>query len=97
MLRDPLRDSWAYQEITQEGFDKGIEKGREAEREEALQRQRQLLLTIVQMHFPNAVKLARTQVVAIKDPEVLQSLIFKILASQTEEQAIQSLLAVNQN
>ena len=101
MLRDLLRDSWAYQEIMQEGFEKGIEKGiekgREAEREEELRRQRQLLLTIVQMHFPNAVNLAQTQVVAIKDPETLQSLIFKILASQTEEQVTQSLLAIDQN
>lgn len=100
MLRDLLRDSWAYQEIMQEGYnkgiDKGIEKGREAEREEELRRQRQLLLTIIQIHFPHAADLAQVQAGAIKDPEILQSLIFKILASQTEEQATQSLLAINQ-
>ena len=96
MMQDLLRDSWLYQEIMQEGYDKGIEKGREEEREEWLRRQRQLLMTIVQMHFPNTASLAQQQVDAIKEPEVLQSLIFKVLESQTEEQATESLLSINQ-
>ena len=110
-MQDLLRDSWLYQEIMQEGYDKGIEqgiekgieqgiekgieKGREEEREEWLLRQRQLLMTIIQMHFPNTVSLARQQVDAIKEPEVLQSLIFKVLESQTEEQATECLLSIN--
>jgi hypothetical protein len=88
----------------QEGFDKGIEKGiekgivkgREEEREEELRRQRQLLMTIIQMHFPNITNLAQKQADAIKDPQVLQNLIFKVLAAQTEEEATQSLLKVSQ-
>ncbi|HAT45071.1 MAG TPA: flagellar assembly protein H, partial [Ktedonobacter sp.] len=27
MMQDLLRDSWLYQEIMQEGYDKGIEQG----------------------------------------------------------------------
>lgn len=104
MMQDLLRDSWLYQEIMQEGYDKGIEqgiekgieKGREEEREEWLRQQRQLLMTIIQMHFPNTASLAQQQVNAIKEPEVLQSLIFKVLESQTEEQATESLLSINQ-
>ncbi len=100
MMQDLLRDSWLYQEIMQEGYDKGIEQGieqgREEEREEWLRRQRQLLMTIIQMHFPNTASLARQQVDAIKEPEVLQSLIFKVLESQTEEQATECLLLINQ-
>ncbi len=96
MMQDLLRDSWLYQEIMQEGYDKGIEKGIEKGREEGLLRQRQLLMTIVQMHFPNTANLAQQQVDAIKEPEVLQSLIFKVLESQTEEQATECLLSINQ-
>lgn len=104
MMQDLLRDSWLYQEIMQEGYDKGIEqgiekgieKGREEEREEWLRQQRQLLMTIVQMHFPNTASLVQQQVDAIKEPEVLQSLIFKVLESQTEEQATECLLSINQ-
>jgi predicted transposase YdaD len=91
-MQDFLQESWLYQEIMQEGFDKGIEK----EREEELRRQRQLLMTIIHMHFPNITSLSQKQADAIKDPEVLQSLIFKILAAETEEEATQCLIAVSQ-
>jgi len=91
-MQDFLQESWLYQEIMQKGFDKGIEK----EREEELRRQRQLLMTIIHMHFPNITSLAQKQAEAIKDPEVLQGLIFKVLAAETEEEATQSLLAVSQ-
>jgi len=40
MLRDALRGSWAYQEIMQEG----VEKGREKERRQRLKGQRQMLM-----------------------------------------------------
>lgn len=103
-MQDLLRDSWLYQEIMQEGYDKGIEqgiekgieKGREEVREEELRRQRQLLMTIVQMHFPNTASLAQQQVDTIIEPEVLQSLIFRVLESQTEEQATECLRSINQ-
>ena len=91
-MQDFLQESWLYQEIMQKGFDKGIEK----EREEELRRQRQLLMTIIHMHFPNITSLAQKQAEAIKDPEVLQGLIFKVLAAETEEEATQGLLAISQ-
>jgi predicted transposase YdaD len=95
-MQDFLQDSWLYQEIMQEGFDKGIEKGREEERQQRLKDQRLLLMTIIHMHFPNITNLAQKQADAIKEPGVLQGLIFKVLAAETEEEATQSLLAVSQ-
>lgn len=89
MLRDVLRDTWAYQEIMQEG--------REEERQQRLKDQRQILMTIIQTHFPNITNLAQKRVDAIKDPETLQSLVLKMFAVQTEEQAKQALLEVGKN
>ena len=89
MLRDALRDSWAYQEIMQEG--------REEERQQRLKDQRQILMTIIQTHFPNITDLAQKRVAAIKDPETLRSLVLKMFAAQTEEQAKQTLLEVRKN
>src|SRR5947209_1786215 len=61
MLRDVLRDTWAYQEILQEG--------REEERQQELLRQRQALMAFIQLHFPNVVHLAQKQTDTVKDPE----------------------------
>ncbi len=87
-MQDFLQESWLYQEIMQ--------KGRDEERQQRLKDQRQLLLTIIHMHFPNITNLAQKQAEAIKDPEVLQGLIFKVLAAEAEEEATLSLLAVSQ-
>jgi len=86
MLHDVLRDSWAFQEIMQEG--------REEERQQRLKDQRQTLVSFIHMHFPNVTDLAQQQTETMKDPEKLQDLILKVFAVQTEEQAIQLLLSV---
>jgi len=112
MLQDILRKTWAYQEIMQEGREEGLQKGlteglqkgltegrqegREEERQQRLKDQRQMLITFMQMHFPNITALAQKQANTIKDPEELQSLVLKLFAVQTEEQATQILLAVTQ-
>ena len=44
-MQDFLQESWLYQEIMQ--------KGRDEERQQRLKDQRQLLMTIIHMHFPN--------------------------------------------
>ena len=87
MLRDVLRDTWAYQEIMQEG--------REEERQQRLKDQRQMLMSLVQVHFSNIAHLAKERADAIKDPEALQSLILKVVAAQDEEEAKQILLSVS--
>ena len=104
MLRDVLRDSWAYQEIMQEGREEGLQKGleegreegREEERQQRLKDQRQMLVTLVEVHFPNIARLARERADAIKDPEVLQHVILKVVAAQKEEEAKQVLLTARQ-
>ena len=99
-MQDFIEESWLYQEIMQKGFDKGvakgiekgIEEGIEKERAEELRRQRQLLMTIIQMHFPNITDLAQKQAGAITEPDDLQSLIFKVLAAETEEEANRAIM-----
>ena len=49
----------------------------------------------VQAHFPNIMELAQKQANTVKDPELLQSLILKLFAAHTEEEATQILRAVN--
>jgi len=92
MLQDILRDTWAYQEIMQEGR----QEGREEERQQRLKDQRQMLMSLVQVHFSNIAHLAQERADAIKDPEALQSLILKVVAAQDEEEAKQILLSSSQ-
>ena len=104
MLQDVLRDSWAYQEIMQEGLEKGLQKeleegrqeGREEERQQRLKDQRQLLVTLVEVHFPNIAQLARERADAMKDPEMLQRLILRMVAVQKEEEAKHVLVSARQ-
>lgn len=90
-----FRDSWVYQELIQEGIEKGVEKGLqegiEKERQQRLKDQRQMLLTLVQAHFPQLVAMAQRKANAIKKPDVLQTLVLNMVAAQTEEQARQLL------
>ena len=82
MLRDALRDSWAYQEIMQEG------------REEGLQEQCLTVLEIVQSRFPGIEPLVKKTVNTISDLALLRRLIVKISVIQTEEEAKQALLEI---
>ena len=85
MLRDVLRDTWAYQEIMQEGVEMG------------LQEQRLTLLEVVQARFPDVESLAKKTVDSIGDLAVLRRLIVKMSVTQTEEEAKQALLEVGKN
>jgi predicted transposase YdaD len=93
MYQDILKESWVYQEIGQEFLEQGIEKGREEE----CQRQSQMLMSFVQTHFPEITALAKQQTEKIKDPEVLQSVILKLIAAQRLEEARQILLDINKS
>jgi predicted transposase YdaD len=66
MLEDILRDTPVYQEVLAEGMEKGLEA------------QRQTLLDIVQERFPEIARLAKQQVDAIEDTDVLRRLTVKI-------------------
>ena len=83
MFEDALKNSWAYQEILQEG--------KQEERLVALQEQRQLLESLVQARFPGIIKIAKERGNAIDKSDVLQNLILKIFVSETEEEVRQIL------
>jgi predicted transposase YdaD len=93
MFQDILRESWVYKEIGQEF----LEQGREEERQEELQRQRQTVLSFVQRHFSELISLAKQQTDRITEPEVLQTVILRLLAAQTVEEARQILLNLDQS
>lgn len=82
MLRDVLRDSWAYQEIMQEG---------------ALQEQRLTLLEVAQSRFPDIEPLAKKTVDSISDLAVLRRLIVKMSVVETEAKAKQVLLEISKD
>ncbi len=94
-----FRDSWVYQELIQEGLEKGrqegvekgLQEGIEKERQQRLKDQRQMLMTLVQAHFPQLATMAQRKANAIKKPDVLQTLVLNMVAAQTEEQARQLL------
>jgi predicted transposase YdaD len=97
MYQDILKESWVYQEIGQEFLEQGIEKGREEERQREVQRQSQMLMSFVQTHFPEITALVKQQTEKIKDPEVLQSVILKLIAAQRLDEARQILLDINKS
>ncbi|HTD20919.1 MAG TPA: hypothetical protein VK667_15455 [Ktedonobacteraceae bacterium] len=80
MLRNILHDTWAYQEIMQEGRQEGVLE----ERQQRLKDQRQMLIAIVQLHFPQMASLAQEHVEGITDPEVLQGMVLQLLTAQDE-------------
>jgi predicted transposase YdaD len=83
MHQDILRDSWVYQEIGQEF----LEQGREEERKQRLQDLRQMMLSLVQLHFPEITEQASQQAESITDPELLKALSLKLLAAQELDEA----------
>lgn len=83
MFEDALKNSWAYQEIMQEGEQIGEQKRALAE----LRRQRRLLSSYVQMHFPRIVDMAKERGNTIDTSEVLDDLTLRIFAAKSEEEA----------
>jgi predicted transposase YdaD len=92
MFQDILEESWVYQEIIEQGLEKGKEIGRA---EGTLQERRQALRDFLQMRFPELLALAAQQTNSIKNAEVLRTLSTKLFAAQTAEEARQILLDVN--
>src|SRR5947209_19685401 len=86
MLRDVLRDTWAYQEIMQEGL--------EAERKQRLHDQRQILMTIMQTRFAQLAPLVKKHADGVTDPEVLQKVVLQVLTMQDEDQVKQAILSM---
>lgn len=89
MLKDPLRDTPAYQRF--------LKEGRELERQQNLERQRQMLLEIVQVRFPKLLHLTKGLIAITTDPEVLERLIVNMGTAQTLKEAQKHLFDVDSN
>lgn len=91
MLDDILEESWTYQEILRKGMQKGLEQGREEGREEEHQRriqeQRETVVNLVQMRFPELVSLAEQHLHFVHDADALHNLVLKLIAVQTADEA----------
>lgn len=104
MLGDFLRDSPVYQEVLEEGLEKGIEKGLEKGREEglakgreeAMQQQRSALFNITLDRFPELVRQVNKAATTIDDPAILLQLIVKISTAQTSEEVKYLLLLLTE-
>jgi predicted transposase YdaD len=84
MFQDILEESWVYQEIIEQGLEKGT-----------IQERRQTLMDFLQTRFPEVLALATQQTNSIKNAETLRTLSTKLFAAQTAEEAKQILLDVN--
>jgi len=98
MFQDIIRDTEIYQYIMHEGLEQGIEQGREQgikqgleqgieqEKQETLQRQRQILIAFVQARYIELVPFASTQAEQINNIDVLNKLTLNVgLAQNLEE------------
>lgn len=100
VFSDFLRDSPVYQEVLEEGVEKGLEKGLEQGLQKGLQAgelraQRQTLREVINERFPELGYLAREQVEATDDAELLRRITVKISIAQTPAEAEQFLLAIS--
>jgi len=105
MLRDVMRETWAFQNIPQEGhedelpqrFQQAFLQGLHQAHREMLQELRQTLLKIVRLRFPNIVRLAKKQTAGIEDSAILRDLMVKMSIAQTAEEVIIYLLEVEED
>ena len=105
MLRDVMRETWAYQNTPQEGheeeipqrFQQAFLQGIHQAHKEILLELRQTLVKIVRLRFPNVVRLAKKQTANIEDSAILRDAIVKMSIAQTAEEAVVYLLEVDED
>jgi predicted transposase YdaD len=83
MLDDLIKESWFLQEILQQGREQGIEQ----ERVQVLERERQVLVALVENRYASLVSLAKKKVEAISDMSVLQQLVLQLSIASGEDEA----------
>lgn len=97
-MHDLLRESPFYQEILQEGREKGLEEGLEKGLEKGkLEGSRKTLLKVVRARFPKMVRLTKQLIAVIDDSETLEDLIVKVSMAQTLEEAHKYLLEADED
>ncbi len=93
MLDEILEESWTYQEIFQKGYLKGLELARQLEGQHWLERERETVIKLVQMRFPEIVSFTQSHIQSLNDRIALHALLNKLLeltykASDEAKQAI---------
>lgn len=78
-LEDALKNSWAYKDIWQQGYQQGIQDAIRHPGLPALLRQRELLEQFVKLRIPNLLDMAIARGNAINDPDVLQEIILALI------------------
>ncbi|HEX6480322.1 MAG TPA: hypothetical protein VF043_15900 [Ktedonobacteraceae bacterium] len=105
MLRDVLREPWTYQDTDQEGqtdghrlgYQQAFVQGMQQAHKDLMQELRQILLKIIRLRFPGAVRLAKKQTAAIEEASILRDLIIKMSIAQSTEEAVMLLLEVDED
>ena len=105
MLRDVMKETWAFQKAELEGheeelpqrFQMAFMQGVHQAHTEILQELRHTLVKIVRLRFPNLVRLAKKQTFSIADSAILRDLIVKMSIAQTSEEAVIYLLEVDED
>jgi hypothetical protein len=105
MLRDVLREPWTDQESAQEGqtdghrlgYQQAFVQGMQQAHKDLLRELRQVLLKIVRLRFPGAVRLTKKQTAGIEDVAILRDLIIKMSITQSTEEAVMLLLEVDED
>ncbi len=105
MLRDVMKETWAFQNSALEGheeelpqrFQMAFMQGIHQAHKEILQELRQTLVKIVRLRFPNVVRLAKKQTADIEDSVMLRDVIVKMSIAQTAEEAVVYLLEIDED
>ena len=93
MLDEILEESWTYQEIFQKGYLKGLELSRHLEGQHWVEQERETIINLVQMRFPEIASLTQSHIESLNDRNVLHTLLNKLFevtnkASEEAKQAI---------
>jgi hypothetical protein len=89
MLDELLEESWFLQEILQKEKEQGIEQEKaraEQERVQILERQRQILVELVENRYASLVPLVRKKVDTTSDISILQQLVLQLSFASSEEE-----------
>jgi len=71
----------------EKGLEQGLELGREQERQRSVQGLRQILMSLVETHFPEITRQAKQQIETMDDPVALQTVFLNLLAARKLEEA----------
>lgn len=103
VFQNKLEESWSYQEMVQKGLDQGLEIGikqgteqgiKQGIKQGELKALRPVFIRVVERRFAELTPLAQQQAEQVTSPELLSTLIDKLLTVQTAEQARQLLIEI---